>query len=257
MKTARPARRTTNRPTDDELLDAACGVFGRVGFHAASMDAIAEAANATKPTLYAHFGSKDALYEACLRREATTFTESVFSTYETAAPLSVAEQVHADVKVFFEYGAAHPDGFQLLFGPHPSGPGEDIRNTLMGLLVTRTADIFRAAHARRGRPRPGRSADMLAAMVIAATISGARQALLVQAIHPALAGEFAASFAYAGMRHFDRDIMTGIDADPTDRRSAPQPDGAEGVGFEPTGLAPERFQGASVWPLRHPSGRKG
>ncbi len=32
---------------------------------------------------------------------------------------------------------------------------------------------------------------------------------------------------------------------------------AEGVGFEPTGLAPGRFQGATVRPLRHPSGRRG
>jgi len=216
-------RRTTNRPTDDKLLDAACEVFGRVGFHATSMETIADKANSTKPTLYAHFGSKDALYGACLEREAETFTRSVLARYDSVADLSVAEQVNADVKVFFDYGAAHPNGFRLLFGPHVSGPAEEIRNSVIGLLATRTADVFRAAHARRRRALPGRSADMLAAMVVSAAISGARHALLVEGIDPRLAGELAASFAYAGMRHFDRDIMTSIDADPAPDRSTANP----------------------------------
>jgi len=100
---------------------------------------------------------------------------------------------------------------------------EEIRSSVIGLLATRTADVFRAAHARRRRALPGRSADMLAAMVVSAAISGARHALLVEGIDPRLAGELAASFAYAGMRHFDRDIMTSIDADPAPNRSTANP----------------------------------
>ena len=40
------------------LLDAARDVFGREGFHAASMEAVARRAGVTKPTLYDHFPSK-------------------------------------------------------------------------------------------------------------------------------------------------------------------------------------------------------
>jgi len=56
--------------SDDGLLDAARSVFATNGFEAASMDAIAAAAGATKPTLYGRFGSKKALYEQAVARDA-------------------------------------------------------------------------------------------------------------------------------------------------------------------------------------------
>ena len=45
-----------------QLLDVARDVFAERGFHATSMDEIAEAAGVTKPVLYQHFPSKRALY---------------------------------------------------------------------------------------------------------------------------------------------------------------------------------------------------
>ena len=45
-----------------QLLDVARELFARAGFHATSMDDIAEAAGVTKPVLYQHFPSKRALY---------------------------------------------------------------------------------------------------------------------------------------------------------------------------------------------------
>jgi AcrR family transcriptional regulator len=192
------------------LLDAACSVFGRVGFHDASMEAIAEAAGATKPTLYAHFGGKDALYAATLHREAERFRCSIFARYAAVAERSVEEQVTADTTIFFEYGVANPDGVRLLFGPHASGSAEQVREELVAVVAARTAEAFRAAHARRGRAQPGPSAEMLAGMVISATVSGLRHAL-ADGVDPRLVGKLVASFAYAGMRHLDRRVMTAID----------------------------------------------
>src|SRR2546427_12477455 len=49
-----------------QLLDVARELFAAGGFHATSMDDVAEAAGVTKPVLYQHFPSKRALYRELL-----------------------------------------------------------------------------------------------------------------------------------------------------------------------------------------------
>lgn len=51
----------------DRLLKAATTLFFRYGINATGVDAIVEAANTAKATLYKTFGSKDGLIEAVLR----------------------------------------------------------------------------------------------------------------------------------------------------------------------------------------------
>lgn len=64
-----PSPRTLRRArTRAAILGAAAGCFGRLGFAGASMDALAAEAGVTKPTIYAHFGSKEALFDAALRQ---------------------------------------------------------------------------------------------------------------------------------------------------------------------------------------------
>jgi AcrR family transcriptional regulator len=50
------------------ILDAAQRVFLKRGYQSASLDEIAEAAPASKPTIYAHFDGKEALFEAVVAR---------------------------------------------------------------------------------------------------------------------------------------------------------------------------------------------
>lgn len=54
------------------ILEAALKVFSQSGYSGASMDAIAEAAEVSKPTLYMYFGSKEQLFESMMlaRRDA-------------------------------------------------------------------------------------------------------------------------------------------------------------------------------------------
>ncbi|MGZ6966617.1 MAG: helix-turn-helix domain-containing protein, partial [Acidimicrobiia bacterium] len=49
-----------------QLVAVAVEVFGERGFHATSMDEVAEAAGVTKPVLYQHFPSKRALFRELL-----------------------------------------------------------------------------------------------------------------------------------------------------------------------------------------------
>jgi AcrR family transcriptional regulator len=50
------------------ILDAAQRVFLKRGYQSASLDEIAEVAPASKPTIYAHFDGKEALFEAVVAR---------------------------------------------------------------------------------------------------------------------------------------------------------------------------------------------
>src|SRR5258706_8412417 len=50
------------------ILDAAQRVFLERGYQSASLDEIAEVAPASKPTIYAHFPGKEALFEAVVGR---------------------------------------------------------------------------------------------------------------------------------------------------------------------------------------------
>jgi AcrR family transcriptional regulator len=53
---------------EGRILDAAEKVFLTRGFHSASIDEIAEAAPVSKPTIYAHFSGKEALFAAVVTR---------------------------------------------------------------------------------------------------------------------------------------------------------------------------------------------
>lgn len=59
--------RARNRALKERrILDAAFRVFSLAGYAGASMDAIADAARVSKPTLYQYFGSKEALFAAMM-----------------------------------------------------------------------------------------------------------------------------------------------------------------------------------------------
>src|SRR5213079_2294618 len=53
---------------EEQMLGVAGDVFAERGFHAASMDEIADRADISKPMLYAYFGSKEGLYSAYVER---------------------------------------------------------------------------------------------------------------------------------------------------------------------------------------------
>jgi pimeloyl-ACP methyl ester carboxylesterase/AcrR family transcriptional regulator len=62
----RPSREDRRRAKSRRILDAALAEFCARGFDGASMNAIAERAGVSKPTLYQYFGDKDGLFDAVL-----------------------------------------------------------------------------------------------------------------------------------------------------------------------------------------------
>src|SRR5208283_1647898 len=72
---AKRSRVRVGRPSKDRagdvkerILDAAQRIFLERGFQSASIDEIAELAPASKPTIYAHFAGKEALFAAVVAR---------------------------------------------------------------------------------------------------------------------------------------------------------------------------------------------
>ena len=62
---------------EQQMLDAALQMFSANGYHETSMDAIAAAAEISKPMLYLYYRSKEELFGACLSRELSRFVETI------------------------------------------------------------------------------------------------------------------------------------------------------------------------------------
>ena len=82
LKRPRPGRPPKELAADvkTRILDAAQRIFLQRGYQSASIDEIAEVAPASKPTIYAHFEGKEALFEAVVARVVAGLTN--FDGYE-------------------------------------------------------------------------------------------------------------------------------------------------------------------------------
>lgn len=97
-----------------QLLEVARVRFAEQGFHATSMDEIAEAAGVTKPVLYQHFPSKRALYVELLEdtgRELLTMLAE--ATGRAASP---RERVELGFRAYFNFAVGNRQSFRLLLG---------------------------------------------------------------------------------------------------------------------------------------------
>jgi len=96
-----------------QLLEVALDRFSEQGFHATSMDEIAEAAGVTKPVLYQHFPSKRALYVELLedtgRIMLTTLAEA------TGRAETARERVEVGFRAYFNFAVENRPAFRLLF----------------------------------------------------------------------------------------------------------------------------------------------
>jgi AcrR family transcriptional regulator len=140
------SKRVPRAVRERQMLDAAVGIFARRGFHAASMDEIAETAGISKPMVYAYLGTKEDLFIACLHREATRLIEAVVDAVEPSSRAD--EQLWSGLRAFFTFVGAHADGWTVLYrqsrGREPfAGELATIRGTMVeivsGLLVRAVA----------------------------------------------------------------------------------------------------------------------
>jgi len=109
-----PAARLPAARRRRQLLDVALELFAAHGYHATSMNDIAEAAGVTKPVLYQHFRSKRELYLELLEDVGGRLRDSIGKA--TSEATSPREQVRAGFLAYFRFVSDQRTAFQLLFG---------------------------------------------------------------------------------------------------------------------------------------------
>lgn len=97
-----------------QLLSVALDLFGTRGYHATSMEDIAERAGVTKPVLYQHFPSKSELYRELVESVGNELLETV--TSDATAESAPFARVLAGFRAYFRFVGEHTAAFQLLFG---------------------------------------------------------------------------------------------------------------------------------------------
>jgi AcrR family transcriptional regulator len=97
-----------------QLFDVARERFAWQGFHATSMDEIAEAAGVTKPVLYQHFPSKRALYVELLEDTGRQLLSTLAEATSKAG--SGRERVEFGFAAYFRFAVNNRSSFQLLLG---------------------------------------------------------------------------------------------------------------------------------------------
>jgi AcrR family transcriptional regulator len=177
-------RRLPRAERERQMLDAAVSVFARRGYHAASMDEIAEVAGISKPMVYAYLGAKENLFAACVRREADRLLTEVVDVargYDGsgggmpgpsggpagggATRLPAEELLWRGLRAFFAFVHEHRDGWSLLYrqARGDGGPFGTALDGLRGRVVDVVARMLADAKAGHGSERTaGTDADLRA-----------------------------------------------------------------------------------------------
>lgn len=110
--TEKRRRRLPRQVREQQIIDVAVRVFSKRGYHAASVDEIADLAGISKPMVYLYLESKEGLFIACLRREA----QRMVAAFEGAAQdvHSPELRLRAGLQAFFSFVSEHRDGWVVL-----------------------------------------------------------------------------------------------------------------------------------------------
>ncbi|MFD2763953.1 TetR/AcrR family transcriptional regulator [Micromonospora eburnea] len=156
---------------EQQMLDAAVRVFSRRGFHAASMDEIADDAGISKPMVYAYLGTKEELFIACLHREGARMTAAIAGA---AAPdLPADERLWRGLRAFFGFVGGHRDGWAVLYR---QARGSQPFATELAAMRNRLVEVVAGMldHALRARGREVSATDL---EVVAYALVGASESL--------------------------------------------------------------------------------
>ncbi|WP_176739162.1 TetR/AcrR family transcriptional regulator [Micromonospora matsumotoense] len=155
---------------EQQMLDAAVKVFSRRGFHAASMDEIAEDAGISKPMVYAYLGTKEELFIACLHRETARMMLAIAGA---AAPdLPADQRLWRGLRAFFGFVGAHRDGWAVLYRQaRGSQPFAAELAAMRARLVEVVAGMLDHALRARGREVAGTELEVVAYALVGASES--------------------------------------------------------------------------------------
>ncbi len=109
-----PGRRRL--PRDErvsQLLDVAQHLFAETGYAGTSIELIARTAGVSRPVVYEHFGSKDGIYFACVRRARAHFHDAVLAGVVGTEDLEA--RLYAGLDACFAFIEEDPDRWAVMF----------------------------------------------------------------------------------------------------------------------------------------------
>lgn len=128
---------------EQQLLDVAEEQFALHGYGGASIDAIARIAGVSRPIVYDHFGDKEGVYLACLRRARGELEEMILTAVASAS--TAREMVERGTDAYFEFVERRGQRWAVLFGgvELAGGASEEIAE-LRFATVNRIRDLIAA-----------------------------------------------------------------------------------------------------------------
>jgi AcrR family transcriptional regulator len=179
--------------TRQRILAVTADLLQRSSVEPVSTREICKAAGVTAPTLYHHFGDKEALYDAVVAREFESHLEAKHARTASDDPVADLYRVW-DAHVAF--GVSHPGLYALMYGSaRPGSSAAEEAHALLADLLGRVA--------KTGRLDVG--VDQAGAVIEAACVG-----MTLQAIHGAHSVTLSDRLRDAV---FDS-VLTGVDAPP-------------------------------------------
>jgi len=196
-----PRRRLARAERERQVLAVAHRQFASRGYSEVTMEDIAHEVGVTKPLIYAYFGNKERLYEACMAPAGDALIGAILDAVARAERPSDA--LGLGVRAFFAFVDADRDAWRVLFDEtQPSGGAiaelaGEYRERLVSLVQTSLVDLLPQGLRGRGAPQvEALSVSLMAAAEALArwwlqtdAMSAAQAAdLLIAAVEPGLLG---------------------------------------------------------------------
>ncbi len=173
QKESPEAPRPRGRPRSfdtNEVLEKARGVFWNLGYAAASLDDIAAATGLNRPSLYAAFGDKHALYMRALSQTRTGAVTAMRAVMGQDAPLRVAlgALFGAAIAAYVSGETGQRGCFIIGTAVTQAVDDPDVRALAAGFVADED-EVFRERFARSANElAPGLTPEAAAAMATAA-----------------------------------------------------------------------------------------
>jgi AcrR family transcriptional regulator len=144
-------RNARGEQRQQELLRAAASVFGRLGYHETTTNAIALEADVSPATLYQFFPNKEAIASVLASKYAREMTEAE-KAIDAEGTLTFTEAIDELIEVCMSFNRRHPEFHTLVLDAPLSASAREEKRALGRVFVE-----FIAARLRRELPALSRS----------------------------------------------------------------------------------------------------
>jgi AcrR family transcriptional regulator len=149
------------------LLDAAGRVFGELGYHAATTNAIAAEGKVSPATLYQFFPNKEAIADALVARYAMDLAkEERAADIQELASAPLEEAIRQLTGVVIEFHRKHP-AFRTLYAEAPLSKGTlEQKHLLSQTFIDHLSEVLRARNPKLDKQEAPWSAEIVLTALI-------------------------------------------------------------------------------------------